>query len=240
VSQGVSEGLELQELSVFYGHARALHRASLTIPASSITALVGPNGAGKSSLILATYGAVRSRGRVLFKGSDLSRLSAMARAKAGLTLVPQGRQIFPTLTVRENLVIMCRLLGLSRDHVEAAYQRFPILKVRSRQIAGVLSGGEQQMLAVSRALMGSPSVVLLDEMTTGLAPIIVERLMETARELAASGVAVLMAEPSIGVIRDRIDRGYVLLRGEVVAEAGGGVELEAAYQKAMGMTLVES
>src|SRR5260221_6554949 len=155
-------------------------------------------------------------------GEDICNRSAMRRARSGIALVPQGRQVFPTLTVRENLVIMARLLGLGMTHVEDALDRIPILRARVNQLAGVLSGGEQQILAVSRALMGSPKVVLLDEMTTGLAPLIVDRLMETAREMAASGSAVLVTEPSIGVIRDRVDRGYVLLRGECVGRADDG------------------
>jgi branched-chain amino acid transport system ATP-binding protein len=224
-------------LTVRYGHAPALTGASLEAPGGKVTALVGPNGAGKSSLLLAAYGSVRSTGRVEMDGADISKQPAMRRARAGITLVPQGRQVFPTLTVRENLVIACRLLAIPTDHIEGAFDRFPILRARSNRLAGVLSGGEQQMLAVSRALMGSPKVVLLDEMTTGLAPLIVEGLMTTARELAASGVAVLMAEPSIGVILDRVDRGYVVLRGEVVAQADGGVALDAVYQEKMGMAL---
>jgi branched-chain amino acid transport system ATP-binding protein len=233
----MTHNLAVEGITVRYGHALALGSASLDVPGGSVTALVGPNGAGKSSLLLAAYGSVRSVGRVMMDGKDVSRYSAMRRARAGMTLVPQGRQVFPTLTVRENLVIMCRLLGLPSDRVDQAMERFPILRARAGLPAGNLSGGEQQMLAVSRALMGSPKVVLFDEMSTGLAPKIVDGLMDTAEELAASGVAVLMAEPSIGVIRDRVDRGYVLLRGEVVAQADGGAALDAVYEEKMGMAL---
>lgn len=233
----MSHCLETEDVGVVYGHARAVAGASLTVPGGSITAVVGPNGAGKSSLILACYGAVKATGRILMDGEDICNRSAMRRARSGIALVPQGRQVFPTLTVRENFVIMARLLGLGMTHVEEALDRFAILRARVNQLAGVLSGGEQQILAVSRALMGSPKVVLLDEMTTGLAPLIVDRLMETAREMAANGAAVLLTEPSIGVIRDRVDRGYVLLRGEVVREADNGRALEAAYEESLGMSL---
>jgi branched-chain amino acid transport system ATP-binding protein len=229
--------LRLQELTVFYGHARAVWRVGIQAPAGKITAILGPNGAGKSSILLATYGAVKSQGQVFLDDRDISRLAPMARARVGISLVPQGRQVFPTLTVRENLVVMCRLLGVGLDRIETAYDRFPILKERSRQMAGVLSGGEQQMLAVSRALLGSPRIVLLDEMTTGLAPQIVDMLMETTRQLAAGGAAILMAEPSIGAIYASIDRGYVVMRGEVVGQAAGGQELQDMYQKALGMEL---
>lgn len=227
--------LTVAGLTVDYGQARALTSAEMEIPGGSITAVVGPNGAGKSSLLLAIYGSVRSSGSVMLDGRELSALSAMERARSGLTLVPQGRQIFPRLTVADNLTIMARLLDLGPDSVEQALDRFTILRERSGQLAGLLSGGEQQMLAVSRALMGAPKVVLFDEMTTGLAPLIVDRLMGTARDLASAGVVVLLAEPSISAIRERIDRGSVLLRGDVVGAAENGLELESIYRKRMGM-----
>jgi branched-chain amino acid transport system ATP-binding protein len=150
--------------------------------------------------------------------------------------VPQGRQIFPTLTVRENLDVMAEVLKLGRPAVDRALERFPRLVERQRSLAGVLSGGEQQMLAVTRALMADPChVLLLDEMATGLAPLIVQGLMRTVRELAASGTTVVMAEASIGAVRDDIGRGVMLLRGEVVATADGGAELDGLYRSRMGL-----
>lgn len=224
-------------MTVRYGDARALTGAGLIARGGEVTALVGPNGAGKSSLLLASYGSARATGEVLLDGASVTSYTGMRRARAGIALVPQGRQVFPTLTVRENLVIMCRLLGIGFHHVESALDRFPILRQRANRVAGILSGGEQQMLAVTRALMGSPKVMLLDEMTAGLAPLIVDRLMETVRDLASAGVAILMAEPSIGVILDRVDRGYVLLRGDIVAVADGGEAIQAAYEESLGMSL---
>jgi branched-chain amino acid transport system ATP-binding protein len=138
------------------------------------------------------------------------------------------------LTVRENLQVMAEVLAAKGDAVEQALHRFPILAERARSLAGVLSGGEQQMLVVSRALMIEPRVMLLDEMTTGLAPQIVQRLADIIRDLARNGVAVLLAEPSIGALRRVIDRGYVLRRGEIVAEAASVAELDRALQAAVG------
>ena len=228
--------LRVEALSVQYGHARAVTEVSLTAPGGAITALVGPNGAGKSSLLLAAYGSVGSTGRVFLDGEDVSRLRSAARARAGIAIVPQGRQLFPRLNVADNLQVMAELLHLPRSAVDTAIDRFPILRTRLRSLVGVLSGGEQQMLVVSRALMGSPRVLLLDEMMTGLAPLVVQELIRTVRELAHEGVAVLMAEPALGAVRSAVDRGYVLVRGgQVATEEGGGRALNDAYRAAMGV-----
>ncbi len=228
--------LILSGVSVRYGESVAVADASLTFTGGAVTGVVGPNGAGKSSLLLAAYGSVAATGRVTLDGEDIGGLSAARRAARGLALVPQGRQIFPRLTVRENLQVMADTLGLPGGQVETALDRFPVLRERARALAGVLSGGEQQMLAVSRALMGSPKALLLDEMSTGLAPLVVAELMDTARRLAEEGTVVVVVEPSIGAIRDRLDRGYVLLRGRASDPVEGGRELDAAYQRAMGVT----
>jgi branched-chain amino acid transport system ATP-binding protein len=227
--------LKVEGLTVRYGHASALAGVSLTVPDGQVTALVGPNGAGKSSLLLAAYGSVPATGRILLDGEDVSRLRPAARARAGIAIVPQGRQLFPRLNVVDNLQVMAELLRLPRSAVDQALDRFPILRARRRSLVGVLSGGEQQMLVVSRALMGSPRVLLLDEMMTGLAPLIVRELAGTVAGLAKEGVAVLLAEPALGAVRSIVDRGYVLVRGEVVAEReDGGRTLEDAYRAAIG------
>lgn len=228
--------LRVEGLTVRYGHASALVDAAVTVPGGSVTALVGPNGAGKSSLLLAAYGSVPATGRVFLDGDDVSRLRPAARARAGIAIVPQGRQLFPHLDVVDNLQVMAELLHLPRSAVQGALDRFPILRTRRRSLVGVLSGGEQQMLVVARALMGSPRVLLLDEMTTGLAPLIVQELGRTVTALAAEGVAVLLAEPALGVLRRMVSRGYVLVRGEVLTcEEGGGRALDDAYRAAMGV-----
>ena len=236
----VPHELVLSGVSVRYGESLAVADASLTFSGGQVNAVVGPNGAGKSSLLLAAYGSVAATGRVMLDGEEIGGLSAARRAARGLALVPQGRQIFPRLTVRENLQVMADTLGLPGGEVESALDRFPVLRERARALAGVLSGGEQQMLAVSRALMGSPKALLLDEMSTGLAPLVVAELMDTARRLAEEGTVVVVVEPSIGAVRDRLDRGYVLLRGQVSEPVEGGVELDAAYQHAMGVTVAGS
>lgn len=228
--------LLVEQLSVRYGRAVALRNVDIHAEGGTVTAVVGPNGAGKSSLLLGIYGSVSATGRIVFDGKDITDSRAATRARNGIAIVPQGRQLFPKLTVRENLQVMAEALRLSKREVDHALSRFPILEERSRLLAGVLSGGEQQMLVVSRALMGSPRLLLLDEMTTGLAPLIVQQLSEAVVALAAEGVAVVIAEPSISPVRSVIGRGYVLIRGEVVAvEEAGGARLDRAYQTAMGV-----
>ncbi|MER7276334.1 ATP-binding cassette domain-containing protein [Dactylosporangium sp. NPDC000244] len=231
-----SHELRLEGLTVRYGHASAVTGLDLTAPGGQVTALVGPNGAGKSSALLAAYGSVAATGKVFLDGEDVSRLKAAARARAGIAVVPQGRQLFPKLNVADNLQVMAELLRLPRSAVDTAIDRFPILRTRLKSLVGVLSGGEQQMLVVSRALMGSPRVLLLDEMMTGLAPLIVQELLRTVTQLARDGVAVLMAEPALGAVRGAVDRGYVLVRGETVAASeAGGKALDAVYQAKMGV-----
>jgi branched-chain amino acid transport system ATP-binding protein len=229
------------DITVRYGHAIAVRGVDVSVPGGSVTAIVGPNGAGKSSLLLALYGSVDATGQVTLDGDDVSRLRATARARAGIALVPQGRQLFPRLTVRENLQLMVDLLrSVPRSAVDEALDRFPILRQRARRLAGVLSGGEQQMLVVARALMGRPRVLLLDEMTTGLAPMIVRELSDTVAGLAADGVAVALAEPSLAPVQRIVDRGVVLIRGEVRATAESSTDLDRSYQTAMGVTYDES
>jgi branched-chain amino acid transport system ATP-binding protein len=228
--------LRVERLTVRYGHASALSEVNVEAPGGTVTAVVGPNGAGKSSLLLAAYGSVSANGRVYLDGEDVSRLRPAARARAGIALVPQGRQLFPHLNVADNLMVMAELLRLPKSSVDGALDRFPILRTRLRSLVGVLSGGEQQMLVVSRALMGSPRVLLLDEMMTGLAPLIVRELAATVAGLARDGVAVLMAEPALGAVREVVDRGYVVVRGGVVAtQEGGGHALADDYRRAIGM-----
>lgn len=233
--------LAATDITVRYGHAIAVRGVDVTVRGGSVTAIVGPNGAGKSSLLLALYGSVGSSGRVTLDGEDVSRMSATERARAGIALVPQGRQLFPRLTVRENLHLMVDLLrSVPKSAVDEAMDRFPILRQRSRRLAGVLSGGEQQMLVVARALMARPQVLLLDEMTTGLAPKIVRELTDTVAALAAEGVAVAVAEPSLAPVQRIVDRGVVVIRGEVRATADDPADLDRAYQTAMGVTYDES
>lgn len=231
----MSNDLAGRDIGVRYRKAVAVDGIDIDAPAGRITFLVGPNGAGKSSTMLSIAGSVPCTGRVSVGSEDITHLSATARARAGISFVPEGRQIFPRLTVRQNLEVMAEVLGLRSDAVRAAMDRFPILHDRGNALAGVLSGGEQQMLAVARALMGSARVLLLDELTAGLAPVIVIGLMDDIRRLAEEGVAVLVAEPTIGPLIHYVDHGYVMRRGKVMSEADSGARLEAAYQRAMGL-----
>lgn len=228
--------LQVHELTVRYGSATAVSSVSITAESGSVTAVVGPNGAGKSSLFSAVYGAIRATGTVHLDDMDLSRASAMARGRRGFAYVPQGRQLFMKMSVVENLVVGADLLGLPKSSVDSAMDRFPVLRERAGRYAGVLSGGEQQMLVLARALLANPKVLLLDEMTTGLAPKIVAGLRETVRELAASGVAVLLAEPALTALKPIVDRGYVMQRGRIAAECANADELDAQYRRSMGVT----
>jgi branched-chain amino acid transport system ATP-binding protein len=236
----MSHELKIEGLHVAYGRATAVRGVDLTATSGRVTALVGPNGAGKSSVLLAVYGSVAARGRVLVDGDDVSKLRCIDRARRGIAIVPQGRQLFAHLSVRENLQVMAEMLELPRASVDEALDRFPILHERSRSLAGVLSGGEQQMMVVTRALMGTPRVLLLDEMMTGLAPMIVQQLAATFRQLSDDGVVVVLAEPAIGPLARWIDRGDVLVRGEIVDRTeAGGKDLDLRYQHAVGVIAAE-
>lgn len=226
--------LQVDNISVRYGRATALESVSIAAAGGEVTGVIGPNGAGKSSLIQAIYGSVHANGSVRLDGMELSKRSAIDRAKSGIALVPQGRQVFARLTVRENLQIMSTLLNAGPDAIGLAMNRFPILKDRANQLAGVLSGGEQQMLSVARALMGAPSVLLLDEVMTGLAPKIVEQLSDVFRELKNSGITIVIADPSANIAEQLVDSAYILIRGKVLAKESGS-DILVAYQSAMGV-----
>lgn len=227
--------LTITDLNVRYGKATAVENASLTVPAGQITGVVGPNGAGKSSLALGLYGSIPATGSVRLGDLELGQASPIERAKAGFALVPQGRQLFPRLTVKENLQVGAEILRLDDSEAEQALDRFPILRERSGRRAGVLSGGEQQMLVVSRALMGRPKVLILDEMTTGLAPKIVAELLDTIIEQAEQGAAVLLLDPGLVHLARAVDRGHVLVRAQL-SEAYDDVDtLDHAYRRAMGV-----
>jgi branched-chain amino acid transport system ATP-binding protein len=233
---GMSDGLSVAGLSVSYGKAPALQGVDAVFRPGALTAVVGPNGAGKSSLLLALSGAVVAKGDLSLDGKPIGRLSARQRARDGIAIVPQGRQVFPRLTVTENLQVRAAVLGLGKSAVDGALDMFPVLRERQSALAGVLSGGEQQMLAVSRALMGEPRVLLMDEMSTGLAPMVVQRLMRTAADLAKGGGVVVVAEPAIAAIQSWLDGGYVLLRGAVVGQGSSGPEVAQRYRKSMGVS----
>ncbi|MGW0180542.1 ABC transporter ATP-binding protein [Nocardia sp. NPDC003345] len=222
-------------LGVRYGKAVAVREATLEASPGSVTAIVGPNGAGKSSLLSAVFGSTPATGTVTLGDDDLSAAAPRQRLRAGIAFVPQGRQLFPRLTVRENLEIGARLLGARNDVLDTAFGRFPILRTRQKQFAGVLSGGEQQMLLLARALLVRPRALLLDEMTTGLSPRIAAELLDHIRGLADSGITVLVAEPALHRVSRIVDRGHVMIRGSLSEPKHGPDELDAAYRASMGM-----
>jgi branched-chain amino acid transport system ATP-binding protein len=227
--------LELDRVTVRYGSAVAVREVSLVAPAGEVTAIVGPNGAGKTSLAGSIYGSVPATGTIKFDGREIQKLSALDRVRSGFAYVPQGRHLFMRMSVRENLRVGADLLGLKAEAVETAFERFPILRERSESYAGVLSGGEQQMLVLGRALLETPKVLLLDEMMTGLAPKIVAELRALVGGLAAEGVTVIVTEPALTALKSVVDRGYVMQRGELVRECDSAATLDNAYKQSMGV-----
>jgi branched-chain amino acid transport system ATP-binding protein len=213
--------LELAGVRAGYGAVEVLHGVDLRVPQGTLTALLGPNGAGKSTLLSVVAGLIPLRsGSVRWDGRDVSRMAPDARTRAGLVLVPERRGVFPELTVRENLAIF-RGPAESDD---VAINAFPVLGQRLEQRAGSLSGGEQQMLAMSRALLQQPSLLLLDEISFGLAPRVVRLLFEVVAELARSGTTVVLVEQYLSDALRLAEVVYVLARGDVVF-AGEPAEL---------------
>jgi branched-chain amino acid transport system ATP-binding protein len=222
--------LEVKELRVFYRRVEGLHRASLRVDEGAIVTVIGPNGAGKSTLLGAVMGLLRCTGEVRFKGVGLAGLPVEDRVQRGLCLVPERRELFGELPVEDNLVLgafqRCRRRALLEHDLEEVYARFPRLKERRAQLAGTLSGGERQMLALGRALMARPKLLMLDEPSLGLAPLVVKDVFRAIAELRASGVSILLIEQNARAALQLADYGYVLETGETVLE-GTAAELLA-------------
>lgn len=221
--------LEVKGLHVFYGKAHALKGVSLSVGDDEIVTLVGNNGAGKTTLLNAISGIVRpAEGEVVFEGRPITRLSADGIVRQGIIHVPEGRHVFPHLTVRENLRLGSfsrRERDLGADY-ERVYGLFPILRDRAKQPAGTLSGGEQQMLALARGLMAKPRLLLLDEPSLGLAPVLVEAIFATINEIHKQGTPILLVEQNAYLALTTADRGYVVETGKVVVY-GNSAELLA-------------
>jgi branched-chain amino acid transport system ATP-binding protein len=222
--------LRIVDLDVFHGDARALDGVSLEIGEGAIVAIVGGNGAGKTSLIRTIAGMHRpARGKILFRGIDIAGWPSHRVCDLGIGQVAEGRQVFPTLTVAENLE-MGALLRRARTQRESNLARvfalFPTLAERRRQLAGTLSGGEQQMLAIGRCLMGAPDLVMFDEPSLGLAPTIVQDVLKTIRALNEAGLTCLLVEQNVAVSLQLASRGYVLENGRI-AHTGSGAQLLA-------------
>lgn len=208
-----------------YGVVQVLHGVSLNVKKGSVTALLGANGAGKTTLMRTLCGLVTPvAGKIEFDGRDLTHLDSSARVEAGIALSPEGRMVFPSLTVEENLslgAISRRSWGRRHEQIHATYDMFPRLLERRRQMAGALSGGEQQMLAVARALMSRPSLLLLDEPTLGLAPVVVNDVFDMLKKLAEQGLTMLIAEQNVQRTLEMADYAYVLENGQVRSEGVG-------------------
>ena len=222
------EALALDGVHAHYGRSHVLHGVSLRLRRGSLLALLGRNGAGKTTTMLAIAGLLRpSAGRIAFEGRPIETLAPETIARSGVRLVPQGRRVFPSLSVQENLAVAAQRRGSGRPWTtERVFELFPQLQPRQRQRAGTLSGGEQQMLAIGRALMGNPEVLLLDEPSEGLAPLIVAEVAKGIARLKQEGLSILLVEQNFKLAMTLADDVVVLNTG-AVAMAGTAAEVEA-------------
>lgn len=233
--------LQLAGVHTHYGHIHALKGIDLDVQAGEIVTLIGANGAGKSTLMMTLFGAPRaSGGRIIFDGEDITRLAPHEISRRGIALVPEGRRIFPRMSVLENLQMGAHFADPANYEADLKrmYAMFPILEQRLMQRAGTLSGGEQQMLAIGRALMGRPKLLMLDEPSLGLAPLYIKRVFEIVRELNRDhGMTILLVEQNAHHALRVAHRGLVLQHGEVVLRGSGeellaSPEVRAAYLEA--------
>ncbi|GAC1372633.1 MAG: ABC transporter ATP-binding protein [Aquirhabdus sp.] len=226
--------LSVKDLNVRYGNIHAVQGLDLEVNDGELVCLIGANGAGKSSTLNALAGLVSSTGSVIYHGNEIVKLASHQRVAQGLALVPEGRGVFPKMTVLENLQMGAYLHGWQQSELDNVFGRFPRLAERRDQLAGTLSGGEQQMLAIGRALLSRPKLLLLDEPSMGLAPLMIELIFNTLAELKKSGLSILLVEQNARGALQLADRAYVLEHGEMTL-SGTGRELlvdprvQAAY-----------
>jgi branched-chain amino acid transport system ATP-binding protein len=229
--------LEVSDLHTFYGNIEALKGISVTVEEGEVVTLIGSNGAGKSTTLRSVAGLTPPRqGSIKFEGTEIGEIPPQEIVQRGISLSPEGRHIFPRMTVRENLDLGAYLRkdadGVAQDR-ERVYSLFPRLKERERQKGGTMSGGEQQMLAIGRALMANPRLLLLDEPSMGIAPILVERIYETIAEINRQGTTILLVEQNANYALDVSKRGYVLETGTIAIEdASSKLRTNPEVQKA--------
>jgi len=219
--------LELQDLDVFYGPIQALKKVSMHINEGETVSLIGANGAGKSTLLMSIFGQPRaSSGHIVYRGTDITRKSSHYIASNGIAQSPEGRRVFPDMTVEENLMMGTIPIGdkYANEDMQRMFELFPRLKERRNQRAMTMSGGEQQMLAIARALMSRPKLLLLDEPSLGLAPIVVKQIFATLRELAKTGMTIFLVEQNANHALKLSDRAYVMVNGQI-RMTGTGQEL---------------
>jgi branched-chain amino acid transport system ATP-binding protein len=228
--------LSLRDIHVAYGKVEAVRAVTLEVRDNEIVTIIGANGAGKTTLLNAVMGILPLKGHVAFAGRELARLDIEDRVAAGLSLVPEHRELFATMSVEDNLQLGAFRIAkaTAATSFERVYALFPRLKERRKQLAGTLSGGEQQMLAMGRALMGAPKLLMLDEPSLGLAPLIVADIFRTVAELKAAGVSVLLVEQNAQAALKIADRAYVMELGEFVldgaaADIAGNARVVASY-----------
>ena len=211
--------LRINNLNVSYGSIQAVRNLSLEVHEGEAVALIGANGAGKTTTVNAISGTIPSRGSILYQGKEINGMAAHKVVKEGIIMVPEGRRIFPKLTVVQNLIMGAYVRKSSKKEVlqdiDRTYQMFPRLAERSKQMAGTLSGGEQQMLAIGRSLMANPKLLILDEPSMGLAPIVVKSIFSTINRIKQEGLTILLIEQNAAMALSVADRGYVLENGEI-------------------------
>jgi len=214
--------LETHNLSSAYGMVQVLYDVSFKVEEKEVVSIIGPNGAGKTSLVKAIMGLLPPKsGTITFRGENIEKLRPYEIVKKGLTMIPEGREIFPRMTVEENMRLGAYAVddkGKMKDSMEKAFEIFPVLKKKEQSLAQTLSGGEQQMLVICRSLMCNPQFLILDEPSLGLAPIIVEKVLDTIRTINDEGVTILLVEQNIQDSLEVADRGYVLEEGRIVLE----------------------
>jgi len=228
--------LELHDITAGYGDAVVLRNVTLEVPDSAVVALLGPNGAGKTTLLRTASGLIRPfGGKIVLAGEDVTGKKAHHMARRGLCHLPEGRGIFPSLSVRDNLVLESPK-GRESESITRAVEAFPVLGTRLRQLAGSLSGGEQQMLALVRAFVTSPKLVVVDEASLGLAPLVVDQIFETLQRIVATGAALLLVEQYVNRALELADHVYLMNRGQIVF-SGPSDELqgEEVFERYLGI-----